>query len=97
MDEERLASLKEMEERLGYRFNEMVWLDQALTHKSYIHQTNTSESVTSLFKSILRHKKGPSQGKGPTSSSRVPSHPSPRNSNWKDISSLERANCKMAG
>jgi ribonuclease III len=46
MDEERLASLKEMEERLGHRFNEMVWLDQALTHKSYIHQTNTSESVS---------------------------------------------------
>jgi len=46
MDEERLASLKEMEERLGHRFNEMVWLDQALTHKSYIHQINTSESVS---------------------------------------------------
>jgi len=46
MDEERLASLKEMEDRLGHRFNEMVWLDQALTHKSYIHQTNTSESVS---------------------------------------------------
>ena len=46
MDEERLASLKEMEERLGHRFNEMVWMDQALTHKSYIHQVNTSESVS---------------------------------------------------
>ena len=46
MDEERLASLKEMEERLGHRFNEMMWLDQALTHKSYIHQTNTSQSVS---------------------------------------------------
>jgi len=46
MDEERLASLKEIEERLGHRFNETVWLDQALTHKSYIHQTNTSQSVS---------------------------------------------------
>ena len=46
MDEERLASLKEMEDRLGHRFNETVWLDQALTHKSYIHQTNTSQSVS---------------------------------------------------
>src|SRR4030043_19361 len=35
-----------MEERLGHRFNEMMWLDQALTHKSYIHQANTSESVS---------------------------------------------------
>jgi ribonuclease III len=46
MDEERLASLKELEERLGYRFNEMMWLDQALTHKSYIHQTNTLKNVS---------------------------------------------------
>ena len=46
MDEERLASLKEMEERLGRRFNETVWLDQALTHKSYIHQNNTMKGVS---------------------------------------------------
>jgi ribonuclease III len=46
MDEERLASLKEMEERLGHRFSQAVWLDQALTHKSYIHQNNTAESVS---------------------------------------------------
>ncbi len=46
MDEERLASLKEMEERLGHRFNETVWLDQALTHKSYIHQNNTVKGVS---------------------------------------------------
>ena len=46
MDEERLASLKELEERLGHRFNEIVWLDQALTHKSYIHETNTLKGVS---------------------------------------------------
>ncbi len=42
MDEERLASLKELEIRLGYQFNHIDWLDQALTHKSFIHQTNAS-------------------------------------------------------
>jgi ribonuclease-3 len=46
VDEERLASLKELEERLGNRFKEIIWLDQALTHKSYIHQTNTLKSVS---------------------------------------------------
>jgi ribonuclease III len=46
MEEERLASLKELENRLGYRFNEIRWLDQALTHKSYIHQTNTSKEIS---------------------------------------------------
>jgi ribonuclease-3 len=43
MDEERLASLRELEERLGYRFNKIEWLDQALTHKSFIHQTESSK------------------------------------------------------
>ena len=46
MEEERLASLKELEEHLGYRFNEIDWLDQALTHKSFIHQTTTSRKVS---------------------------------------------------
>jgi len=41
MDEERFASLKELESRLGYQFKRIEWLDQALTHKSFIHQTNT--------------------------------------------------------
>jgi ribonuclease-3 len=43
MDEERLASLKELEDRLGYRFDNIEWLDQALTHKSFIHQTDSSK------------------------------------------------------
>ena len=43
MEEERLASLKELEERLGYQFNNIEWLDQALTHKSFIHQTDSSK------------------------------------------------------
>ncbi len=46
LDEERKASLNELEERLGYRFGEITWLDQALTHKSYIHQTNALKSVS---------------------------------------------------
>ena len=46
MDEKRLASLKELEERLGHRFDKIVWLDQALTHKSFIHETNASGAVS---------------------------------------------------
>src|SRR4030066_796860 len=46
MDEERLISLKELEERLGYQFKERVWLDRALTHTSFIHQTTTSRKVS---------------------------------------------------
>ena len=30
-----------MEERLGYRFNEIEWLDRALTHKSFVHESST--------------------------------------------------------
>ena len=43
MDEERLATLKALEDRLGYRFKEITWLDQALTHKSFIYETNHPE------------------------------------------------------
>lgn len=45
MDEERLATLKELEKRLGYQFIETKWLDQALTHKSYIYETNHPEKI----------------------------------------------------
>ncbi len=45
MDEERLATLKELEERLGHRFNELKWLDRALTHKSFIYETSHPEKV----------------------------------------------------
>ena len=45
MDEERLSSLKEFEERLGHRFTEIKWLDQALTHKSFVYETNHPEKV----------------------------------------------------
>ena len=45
MDEERRVSLRELEERLGYLFNDIKWLDQALTHKSFIYETNHSERV----------------------------------------------------
>jgi len=38
MDEERLASLRELEGRLGYPFKDIGWLDQALTHKSFAYQ-----------------------------------------------------------
>jgi len=45
LDKERLASLKELEDRLGHRFKEMRWLDQALTHKSFIYETNHPEKA----------------------------------------------------
>ena len=45
MDEERLVTLKALEDRLGYRFKEIKWLDQALTHKSFIYETNHPEKV----------------------------------------------------
>jgi len=45
VDEERVATLKELEGRLGHRFKEIKWLDQALTHKSYIYETNHPEKV----------------------------------------------------
>jgi ribonuclease III len=45
VDEERLATLKALEDRLGYRFKEIKWLDQALTHKSFIYETNHPEKV----------------------------------------------------
>ena len=40
MDEERLASLHELEARLGFQFHEILWLDQALTHKSFSYETD---------------------------------------------------------
>ena len=43
MDEERRASLKQLEDCLGYQFTEIKWLDQALTHKSFIYETNHPE------------------------------------------------------
>jgi len=45
LDDERRVSLRELEERLGYSFREIKWLDQALTHKSFIYETNHPEKV----------------------------------------------------
>ncbi|MGZ3590179.1 MAG: tRNA (N(6)-L-threonylcarbamoyladenosine(37)-C(2))-methylthiotransferase MtaB [Thermodesulfobacteriota bacterium] len=45
MDDERLTSLKEFEERLGHQFKEITWLDQALTHKSFVYETNRSSKT----------------------------------------------------
>jgi dTDP-4-amino-4,6-dideoxygalactose transaminase len=36
---------KEFEERLGHQFKEIKWLDQALTHKSFVYETNRSEKT----------------------------------------------------
>ena len=43
MDEERRAFLKQLEDSLGYPFTEVKWLDRALTHKSFIYETNHPE------------------------------------------------------
>ena len=47
MNEERLASLRELEERFGYPFKDIGWLDKALTHKSFVHQSNTIQNHVS--------------------------------------------------
>ena len=46
MDEERVSSLKELENRLGFEFKKIEWLDQALTHKSFIYQTVSSGKIS---------------------------------------------------
>ncbi|RPJ03714.1 MAG: tRNA (N(6)-L-threonylcarbamoyladenosine(37)-C(2))-methylthiotransferase MtaB, partial [Deltaproteobacteria bacterium] len=38
LGEERLASLKDLENRLGHQFKDIGWLDKALTHKSFAYQ-----------------------------------------------------------
>jgi ribonuclease III len=43
MDEERLESLRKLEERLGYRFREIQWLHLALTHKSFAHESSQAQ------------------------------------------------------
>jgi threonylcarbamoyladenosine tRNA methylthiotransferase MtaB len=40
-ESERFGSLRELEERVGYRFKEIEWLDRALTHKSFMHESPT--------------------------------------------------------
>jgi ribonuclease III len=35
-----MTSLKELEKELGVPFREIRWLDKALTHKSFVHQSN---------------------------------------------------------
>ena len=46
MEEKRLASLKELERRLGYQFSEIGWLDKALTHRSFINETASTDKVS---------------------------------------------------
>lgn len=46
MDEERLASLKELERRLGYQFNEIGLLDKALTHRSFMNERVSAEKAS---------------------------------------------------
>ncbi len=76
MEEERLTSLKELENHLGHQFKEIRWLDQALTHKSFIYETNhpkkednevlefIGDSVLNLAISYLLFKKFPDAQEG---------------------------------
>ena len=44
MNEERWMTLKEMQDRLGYPFRDMEWLNKALTHKSFVHEGNAVQT-----------------------------------------------------
>jgi ribonuclease-3 len=46
MEEKRLASLKELERRLRYPFNDIGLLDRALTHQSYVNETASTDKVS---------------------------------------------------
>jgi ribonuclease III len=82
VDEQRLATLKALEDRLGYRFKEITWLDQALTHKSFVYETNHPEkaanevleflgdSVLNLAVSYLLFLKSPDAQEGTLSMTR---------------------------
>jgi len=53
MDEKRLVSLNELEGRLGYQFNEIEWLDKALTHRSFINEKDSSEKQSNEILEFL--------------------------------------------
>ncbi len=53
MEEKRLSSLKEFEERLGYRFNEIEWLDKAFTHRSFVNETSSSDKQSNEILEFL--------------------------------------------
>jgi ribonuclease III len=42
MNEERVQTLRELEERLGYRFADIGLLENALTHRSFVNENPTS-------------------------------------------------------
>ena len=39
-ESERIGLLRKLEERLDYRFKDIQWLDRALTHKSFVHESS---------------------------------------------------------
>jgi len=43
IDEGRLASLRRLEAHLGHRFHRIQWLDLALTHKSFTHESSPTQ------------------------------------------------------
>jgi ribonuclease III len=49
VEPERFASLKELEGCLGHQFKEMKRLDQALTHKSFLHQNNGNDQSNEVL------------------------------------------------
>ena len=76
MDEGRLASLREVQRRLGHQFIEIGLLDKALTHRSFVNEAASQEkesnevleflgdSVLNLAVSHLLHQKFPEAREG---------------------------------
>jgi len=53
LEENRASSLEELQERLGYRFNEIGWLGRALTHRSFVNETNPSDKQSNEILEFL--------------------------------------------
>ncbi len=56
LDEEKRQELKELEREIGYEFNDIQFLIQALTHKSYAHEHNqlNNERLEFLGDAVLQ-------------------------------------------
>jgi ribonuclease III len=46
MDKERQTLLQHLGKNLGYRFHDIVWLDKALTHRSFSNELETPEKTS---------------------------------------------------
>ena len=53
MDEKRLASLKELEGRLGHQFGDIGWLNKALMHRSFANEKDRSDKQSNEILEFL--------------------------------------------